>query len=122
LNADPQVTAIIPCFNRGRYLGECIRSLHEQTDPRWCAVVVDDGSDDGKTPQLCDKEMGGRVTVLHLDKNHGISHARNAAVRHAATETVMNLDADDRIHPRHFEKTVLALLGDAETGYPPSPM
>ena len=42
----PAVTVVVPCFQHGHYLGECLGSLVAQTRTDWEAVVVDDASPD----------------------------------------------------------------------------
>lgn len=107
---------VIPCFNQGSFLAECLGSLHAQTSPAWHAIVVDDASTDGATPQLCDSHAGPRVTVLHLAHNHGRALARNAGIALARTEAVLSLDADDTLDPKHLQTTVPLLLAEADVG------
>ena len=102
----PVVTAVIPCFNQGRFLRTCLASLEAQTETRWRAIIVDDASTDGETPALCDAEINDRVDVLHLWQNQGRALARNAGIAQATTEAVFNLDADDAVAPELFARMV----------------
>ena len=110
------VTAVIPCFNQGQFLAECVGSLRAQTDPNWRAIVVNDCSTDGVTAALCDAQADDRVTVVHLPHNHGRSLARNVGIGMAQTEAILSLDADDALDPRHFAATVPELLRDPAVG------
>jgi len=95
----PRVTAIIPCFNHGRFVAEAVRSVLHQSEAETSAVIVNDGSTDGTTPGACDRLASGRVAVIHQE-NRGLPAARNrgaAAARGA--EFLIFLDADDYIEP-----------------------
>jgi glycosyltransferase involved in cell wall biosynthesis len=112
----PGVTVVIPCFNHGRFIAECVASLERQTFPGWRAIVVDDASTDGATPALCDAVRSARVEVLHLPENLGRAPARNVGIRRAETEAILSLDADDALHPEHLARTVPRLLSDPRCG------
>lgn len=117
MSDEATVTAVIPCFNHGRFLAESVASLVAQTLPTWRAMIVDDGSTDGVTPALADREAADpRVTVLHLPENRGRSLARNAGIEAATTEAVFSLDSDDVLDPAHFAITVPLLLSDRAVG------
>lgn len=116
MSAEAAVTVIIPCFNQGHFLAQCIGSLTRQTFPDWRAVIVNDASTDGVTPALCDAQRSERVTVVHLSKNQGLPGARNEAIARARTEALLNVDADDMLEPDHLATTVPRLLADPRCG------
>lgn len=89
------VTVIIPCFNYGRYLRQCVESLLRQSYRQWECIIVDDGSTDD-TPAIC-AELANTEPRVHIFRqaNAGLSAARNAGIRRAAGEFVQFLDADD---------------------------
>ncbi|MBI5608661.1 MAG: glycosyltransferase family 2 protein [Deltaproteobacteria bacterium] len=102
----PLVTVLIPCYNQGHFLQECLASLRAQTVADWQALVVDDCSTDGATPGLCDQHASEQVQVLHLPHNHGRATARQVAVQQARGTYVMRLDADDCLAPDYLQKTL----------------
>ncbi|MGH2745901.1 MAG: glycosyltransferase family 2 protein, partial [Thermoleophilaceae bacterium] len=51
-NAD--VTAVVACFNYGRFVGEAVESLVSQEGGAPHVIVVDDGSTDGATHAALD--------------------------------------------------------------------
>lgn len=110
------VTVIIPCFNQGRFLRDCIASLERQTRPFSRAVIVDDASTDRETARLCDAERSDRVTVIHLTENVGLPGARDVGIRLAETEAIMNVDADDMLEPEHLARTAPLLFEDPRRG------
>lgn len=121
----PLVQVIIPVYNSGVYLEECFSSLYEQTYTHWEAIVIDDASSDGLSPQICDKwaEKDARFKVVHLEENRGVSHARNHGLQHTTAEWIAFLDSDDILLSNHLESLVTAVFkGEASlafTGYIP---
>lgn len=88
----PMVSIIIPCYNYGKYLGECLDSVMAQTQKNIEIVVVDDGSTDTT------KEVALNYPVKYIyQENKGLSAARNTGIREARADYIMCLDADDLI-------------------------
>ncbi len=94
----PTVTFVIPCYNHGRFVRDAVQSCLRQLDADVRVVVVDDGSDDGSTPEQCDACAGDRVRVVHQE-NKGLPAARNAGAALADSEYLVFLDADDYLEP-----------------------
>jgi acetyltransferase-like isoleucine patch superfamily enzyme/glycosyltransferase involved in cell wall biosynthesis len=93
-----KVGVIIPSFNQGPFLAPCLSSLIQQSYPHWEAVVVDDASTDGVSPDLAVQAAGldSRIRLFQEETNRG-----RASVRHYALQkltdcgAVLVLDADD---------------------------
>lgn len=98
----PLLSMIIPVYNSRPYLATLIRSLCAQTDMRFEAVFVDDGSTDGSYDELCrlTAEVPFGVT-LHRQENGGVSAARNVGVSLAKGEYISFVDSDDALHPAY---------------------
>ncbi len=105
----PIVSIVIPVYNAGRFLWECVNSVRRQTFTQWEAILVDDGSTD-KSVGICDKVVQDepRFSVIHKE-NGGVSRARNAGVDAARGKYLMFLDADDMMTPTYLEKMVDAM-------------
>jgi len=115
----PHATIVIPCFNYGRFVGEAAASALRQRDADVDVVIVNDGSDDGESPQACQACAGDRVRVIHQE-NRGLPAARNAGARLARGEFVAFLDADDWIEPQFVARLAAALAAagpDASHAY-----
>ena len=91
------VTAVVPCFNYGRFLEEAVASLLGQEPAAPQVVVADDGSTDPDTLAVLDR-LPPEVEVLRLP-NGGVAAARNAGAARAASPFLLFLDADDRLAP-----------------------
>jgi len=112
-NAD--VTAVVACFNYGRFVGEAVESLLSQEGGAPHVIVVDDGSTDPATQVVLDALPPG-VEVIRQD-NRGVSEARNTGLARAATRYAIVLDADDRLAPGALATMREALDRDPGIGF-----
>lgn len=92
-------SVIVPAYNVYDYLTECIESIVNQVINNEFTVevlLVDDGSTDNKTPDLCDKLSlkYPQTRVIH-QQNGGLSAARNTGIRHATGDYLLFVDGDD---------------------------
>ncbi len=101
----PLVSVIIPCFNHGKYLHECLQSVKTQTYSNVEIIVVNDGSTDKQTIDLLNEIDEPQIKIIHKE-NGGLSSARNAAILAAQGEFILPLDADDKIADTYVEKAV----------------
>lgn len=110
---DPKlnVTVIVPVYNVGRYLEQCVESILEQSYPVFEVLLVDDGSTDG-SGGLCDRLAAGnaRVRAVHKE-NAGLGFARNTGLDNLRPETthVMFVDSDDWLEPGMLETFARAI-------------
>ncbi len=87
------VSAVIPTYNRARYLARAVRSVLGQSLGDLELIVVDDGSRDN-TRQMLENISDSRLRYIHQE-NKGVAAARNAGMRRARGEYVAFLDSDD---------------------------
>ena len=114
----PLVSIIIPCYNYGLYLEEAIQSALNQTYSNIEVIVVNDASTDPLTiSKLTELKKTLNIQVIHHEKNKGISATRNTAIRASTGKYILPLEADDKIHPKTFEKTVNVLEENSEIGF-----
>ena len=76
----PRVSAIIPCYNGERFVGDAIESVLGQTFRDLEVVVVDDGSTDESPAVVGGYLSDGRVRLVRHDANRGIPAARNTGI------------------------------------------
>src|SRR5581483_2208205 len=111
----PRVSIVVPCFNHGRWLEECLASVRAQTYPDIETIVVDDGSTDPDTRDVLDRlEDADDLRLIRLERNSGPSAARNRAIDACTGRYVLPLDADNQLVPDALDKLVgqLQLAGE----------
>lgn len=92
---DPDVSVIIPVYNTGQYLRECLNSVLAQPGVSIEAICVNDGSTDSSKAILDEyRVQDSRVRVIDQE-NGGLSCARNAGLEQARGRYVCFLDSDD---------------------------
>jgi hypothetical protein len=126
----PKISVIIPCYNYGHFLSDCVGSTLSQTGVEVEVIIVDDASIDNSAniaERLADEDS--RIIVLRHQQNCGHVVAFNNGYAIATGEFIVRLDADDMLtpgclaravalfdafpsvglvygHPRHFTTTV----------------
>src|SRR5438067_1256777 len=97
---DARVTILMPVRDYHRvYLERAVASVLDQTSPRWQLLVIDDGADAGLAEVLAGAHEDGRVRVIPSEPR-GFAAAMNTGMRHAATDFVSALFADDMWAPQ----------------------
>ncbi len=109
----PQVTVVIPTYQRAHVLREAIDSVWAQTYQNIEIVVVDDGSTDGTREILAG--YGEQVRYIYQE-NRGQSAARNAGIRAAQGDLIAFLDSDDVWLPEKLALQVPLFDRDPEVG------
>ena len=108
----PQVSVVVPTFNRREVLPRALDSILAQTFSDWELIVVDDGSADG-TAELVERDYSD--ARLSVQENRGVSAARNAGIASARGEWIAFLDSDDAWLPEKLERQMEAL--ESEPGH-----
>ncbi len=93
-----KISIIIPCYNVELYIQRCIDSLVAQTvftDME--LILVNDASTDHTLDILLtnEKKHEAQIIVVNLEKNMGISVARNTGMQYASGDYVGFVDGDD---------------------------
>lgn len=91
----PNISVIIPVFNAGEFLDECLSSLLKQTFKDFEAILVNDGSTDNSLDIMRKRaKKDARIKIID-QRNTGVSHARNTGLSVAKGEYIIFMDADD---------------------------
>lgn len=108
--ANELISIIIPVYNVGSYLEQCVNSVLSQTYKKFELILVDDGSTDD-SGELCDafSLSDSRICVFHK-KNEGAAIARNYGLDRAKGKYIIFVDSDDWIAPELLEECLAALI------------
>lgn len=101
----PLVSVIMPSYNRITTIKNAVSSVLKQKYINFELIIVDDGSTDG-TLEWCKTCDDKRVTVVSLEKNSGVSFARNTGIKVAKGKYLMYLDSDNDWDPRYVGSMV----------------
>lgn len=113
-NRKTAVTAIVPTYNRAKYLEEAVSSILDQTLAPTQVIVVDDGSTDNTREIIAG--FGGSIEYI-AKPNGGKSSALNFVLPRATGEFVWIFDDDDVAERDSLEKLVQALRENPECGF-----
>jgi glycosyltransferase involved in cell wall biosynthesis len=103
------ISIIVPCFNDGIYLRECLESVIAQTYLEWECIIIDDGSTDN-TREVAHGfvERNSRIKYYYHE-NCGVSASRNYGISVSNGQYILPLDADDCIHKDYLKSAVSIL-------------
>ena len=105
-----KVSVIIPVYNTGKYLMQCVDSVVKQTYKNLQIILVDDGSTDD-SGNMCDKiaQKDNRIQVIHK-QNEGLGLTRNKGLEYVEGRYVTFLDSDDWFLQDHIEMLMQSAL------------
>ncbi|MGW0585428.1 glycosyltransferase family 2 protein, partial [Streptomyces sp. NPDC002920] len=102
-----KVSVIVPVYNPGPYIEDCVASLLRQSLPpdEYEVIFVDDGSTDA-TPARLDALAAedARVRVFHQENSGWSGRPRNVGIDAARGEYVMFVDNDDHLGDEALER------------------
>lgn len=99
-----KITIIIPVYNTEKYLKRCLDSVIHQSYSNLEIICIDDKSTDSSRDILLQYASNdSRISLILLDKNAGVSHARNLALEKSTGSYVCFLDSDDYLEQSSCE-------------------
>lgn len=98
LSAAPDVTVVVPVYDRAAMLDRCLTAL----GGRYPVVVVDDGSADPRAVAMVASRHG--ATLIRRDLNGGPGAARNTALTVVSSSLVAFIDSDCVASPGWIEQ------------------
>ena len=115
-----QLSFIIPFFNGGTYIAECLDSLYTQDIPEteYEVIVVDDCSTDNHSLDIVRSYMKkhANLRLLKNDKNLRVGASRNHGIREAKGKYIWLVDQDDKIRINCL-KELLAIVEKEQLDY-----
>ena len=88
------IDIILPNYNKGEYIDECILSILNQSFLNWKLYIIDDCSTDNSLKKNKYKDYK-KIQILKLKKNKGPSFCRNLGMRLSKNSYISFIDSDD---------------------------
>lgn len=112
--SDPIVTLVVPGRDIEAFAPAAVASLLVQTESRWRAILIDDGSADATGDIFAAAAASDpRFTFVRHEASRGLGAARNFGLSLVDTEYLGFLDGDDELTPTALARLTGTL---AETG------
>ena len=106
------ITIVIPVYNLGKYIRNCLDSVCAQTYKNLEILLIDDGSTDN-TLVICREYAKRDERIRMICREHeGLSAVRNIGSREAKGEYIAHIDGDDIL-----ERTYISYLYQLLTEY-----
>ncbi|WP_101773103.1 glycosyltransferase family 2 protein [Peptostreptococcus faecalis] len=104
---DNLVSVIVPVYNAEEYLAETLDSILGQTYENIEILCIDDMSTDRSRDMLKEyASKSSKVVPILLEKNGGVSNARNIGIEKSRGRFIAFLDSDDVWLPEKIEKQI----------------
>lgn len=118
LKSRPRVSVVIPSYNYGRFLRDCIESVLAQTGVELDVLVVDNASDDD-SPAIASALAAAdpRVSVVLHETNLGHIASFNEGLWAVSGEYVVLLCADDMLPPGSLARAAALLEAQPSVGF-----
>jgi glycosyltransferase involved in cell wall biosynthesis len=97
---NPEITVVIPLYNKERYIQRTIDSVLRQTFQNFECIIVDSSTDGSR--KLVSQYDDPRIVLVSCEKSTA-AHARNQGAHTAQSDLIAFLDADDEWQPDHLE-------------------
>ena len=112
---NPKVSVCMPNYNYGRFIGQAIQSVLDQTFTDFEIIIVDDASTDNSV-SVIKNFSDERIKFYQNEKNIGRVKNINKCLSLASGEYVTLLPSDDIYLPTSLEKSVEILDSNPEVG------
>lgn len=113
-----KLSVIVPVYNLGKYIGNTVNSICNQTYKNLEIIIVNDGSEDKSKDIIT--ELAKKDSRIHLinKKNEGVTKARITGIEVATGEWIGFVDGDDYVEPEMFEHLIInAIKNEADISH-----
>lgn len=113
-NSNILISVIVPSYNQGPYLDECLNSVLNQSFQYWECIVINDGSTDNtESVALKWTKTDSRFKYIKQE-NKGVCAARNIAVQQSIGKYLLCLDGDDKISENFLSELLKSMQKDEQ--------
>lgn len=100
-----KISIVIPIFNSGRYILDCLESIERQTYKNIEVVLINDGSTDDTEERIRKYKSESKLEIQYIfQENHGQAYARNFGIDRAEGEYIAFVDSDDYLDDDYLER------------------
>ena len=112
-----KVDVVVPCYNYGRFLTDCVRSVLDQSIRDVRVLIIDDASSDSSV-EIANRLAAGdpRVQVVAHASNKGHIATYNEGIEWAESDYFLLLSADDFLTPGALERATAVMDSHPEVG------
>lgn len=103
------LSVVIPYYNMGAYIDECVESVLQSLHPMVELIIVNDGSTEAQSLAALQKWQKHPQIKVQTKLNEGLAETRNYGARLASGEFLAFLDADDKVTPDYYSKAIALL-------------
>ena len=100
----PLVSVVLPVYNAGKFLRQCLNSLKAQTLADMEFICVNDGSTDNSLSIIREFQKGDPRFIAVDKPNSGYGHAVNCGLDVAAGKYIGIVEPDDFVKPEMYER------------------
>jgi glycosyltransferase involved in cell wall biosynthesis len=103
-SSQEQIAIVVPNYNHGRYLPECLSSIANQTRQPDEVLIIDDGSSDDSV-DVISRFLEGRPTwqLIKHPERRGVVKRLNEGLAQVKSTWVTLFGADDFLNPKYVE-------------------
>jgi hypothetical protein len=115
----PSVSVVIPCYNYGRFLTSCVRSVLDQEGVDVRVLVVDDASIDDSADvarRLAEEDPRVEVRVHEVNRGH-IATYNEGLLQWADGDYSLLISADDLLTPGSLGRATAVLEANPNVGF-----
>lgn len=103
------LSVIIPYYNMGAYIEECLVSVLASEYEEKEIIIVDDGSSENESIEKLAQLESKYSIKVYRKKNEGLSITRNYGASKATGTYIAFLDADDTVEKTYYKKAIKVL-------------
>jgi len=103
------VSFVVPCYNYGRYLRDCLNRIFAQEGGYEIEVIAINDASPDNTIDILRSYSDPRLKIIDRRENRGHIFTVNEGMEAARGKYVVRIDPDDR-HRTHFLKTLVPVL------------
>ena len=112
----PLLSFIIPCYNHGDFVEETVNSILQIEDrSKYEVIIVDDGSTDENCIRILGEQQKKGVKLIR-QINSGLGKARNIAIEQSKGKYILPVDADNKLKPAYFFRSIEMFETDPQIG------